>query len=437
MLSDEDNALLTRVGPGTPMGNLLRRYWFPVFFSGELEPDGSPERIRLLGEHLVAFRTGDGAIGLIGERCPHRLASLYFGRNEAAGLRCIYHGWKFDIAGRCVDQPSEPPVSTFKDRIRVPAYRTHERCGVVWAYLGAESEPPPLPHFEWMDLPENHHVASKRMQYSNWAQALEGEFDQSHVSYIHAYLDAEGTVGTRLVDQIRSADTHPVFEVVTTPYGSLIAAGREAPGGQRYWRITQHLMPSFAMTGPYGPDPKRLWRCWVPIDDENVFVFGIAYHPTRALTQADRDAALARSTVSNIAPEYRAPATSQPLGRYRPLATMENDFFQDRAVQRTKSFSGIPEFWAQDAAAQLSMGVVCDRTQEHLGTSDLAIIAVRRRLLAAAKALRDDGTVPPEIADPECYLTRADAVLLADGEPWYEATAMRRTVVAGANPDCP
>jgi len=437
VLSDEDNALLTRVGSGTPMGALLRRYWFPLLIGEELERDGPPERIRLLGEDLVAFRSGDGEIGLIGEHCPHRLASLYFGRNEAGGLRCIYHGWKFDAAGRCVDQPSEPRGSSFKDRIRIPAYRCVERCGVVWAYLGSEDEPPPLPHFEWMDLPAEHHVASKRMQYSNWAQALEGEFDQSHVSYIHAYLDGSGSVGGSLVDQIRSADTAPIFEVVTTPYGSCIAAGREAPGGQRYWRITHHLMPSFAMTGPYGPNPKRLWRCWVPIDDENVFVFGITYHPMRPLTDAERDGALKRSTVSNIAPEYRAPATSQPYGRYRPLATLENDFFQDRAAQRTKSFSGIPEFWAQDAAAQLSMGVICDRSQEHLGTSDLAIIAVRRRLIAAAKALRDAGTVPPELADPDCYLTRADAVLLADGEPWWDATATRRTVVAGANPDCP
>jgi hypothetical protein len=288
-----------------------------------------------------------------------------------------------------------------------------------------------------MDLPEDHHVVSKRLQYSNWAQALEGEFDQSHVSYIHAVLDGSRTVGSALVDQIRAADTHPVFEVVATPYGSCIAAGREAPGGKVYWRITQHLMPSFAMTGPYGPNPKRIWRSWVPVDDENVVVFGITYHPTRPLTDADRDAALLRSTVSNIAPEYRAPATSQPYGRYRPLATMENDFFQDREVQRTQTYSGIPEFWAQDAAAQLSMGTVCDRSLEHLGTSDLAIIAVRRRLIAAAKALRDEGTPPPELADPDCYLTRADAVLLGAGERWYDATAPRRAVVAGANPDCP
>ncbi len=436
MLSEEDNALLTRVGPGTPMGNLLRRYWFPLLFSEELQRDGTPERIRLLGEDLVAFRNSDGEVGLIGEHCPHRLASLYFGRNEANGLRCIYHGWKFDAGGRCVDQPSEPAHSTFKDRIRIPAYRTAERCGVIWAYLGP-APAPALPHFEWMDLPEDHHVGSKRMQYSNWAQALEGEFDQSHVSYIHAVLDGSRTVGTALVDQIRAADTHPTFEVVNTPYGSCIAAGREAPGGHVYWRITQHLMPSFAMTGPYGPNPRRIWRSWVPVDDENVVVLGITYHPTRPLTADERDASLLRSTVSNIAPEYRAPATSRPFGKYRPLATMDNDFFQDRAVQRTQTYSGIPEFWAQDAAAQLSMGVICDRSQEHLGTSDLAIIAVRRRLIAAAKALRDGGVTPPEVADPDCYLTRADAVLLAAGESWYEATAERRTVVAGANPDCP
>jgi phenylpropionate dioxygenase-like ring-hydroxylating dioxygenase large terminal subunit len=436
VLAEEDNVLLTRVGPGTPMGDLLRRYWLPFVFTPELVADGPPERVRLLGEDLLAFRDTAGTLGLIGELCPHRRASLYFGRNEAGGLRCIYHGWKFDVAGRCVDQPSEPARSTFKDRIRTAAYPCVERAGVVWTYMGP-GEPPPLPHFEWMDLPDEHLVGSKRMQYSNWAQALEGEFDQSHVSYIHAYLDGSGTVGSPLVDQIRSTDTHPVFEVVATPYGSCIAAGRDAPGGERYWRLTQHLMPFFAMTGPYGPNPRRLWRAWVPIDDENVFVLGIHFHPTRPLTQAERDAALLRSTVSNIAPEFREPPSSKPCGRYRPLATLANDFFQDREVQRTRTFSGIPEFWAQDAAAQLSMGVVCDRSQEHLGTSDLAIIAVRRRLLAAAKALRDQGVVPAELADPDCYLARGDAVLLPADQPWFEATVTRRSVTPGVNPDSP
>jgi phenylpropionate dioxygenase-like ring-hydroxylating dioxygenase large terminal subunit len=436
MLTPHDNELFTRVGSGTAMGELMRLFWLPFLFADEVVADGPPVRIRLLGEDLVAFRDSGGQVGLIAERCPHRLASLYFGRNEQSGLRCIYHGWKFDVAGRCVDQPSEPARSTFKDKIRTASYPCIERAGIVWAYMGPLPAPP-LPHFEWMDLAPERLVATKRLQYSNWAQALEGEFDQSHVSYIHASLDDGAPVGSALVNQIRSADTHPLFEVVATPYGSCIAAGREAPGDMRYWRITQHYMPFYSQTGPYGPNPRRLWRAWIPIDDENALVLGVMFHPLRPLTQEERDAATLRSTVSNIAPELRAPATSAPYGNYRPLATLENDFFQDREVQRTKTFSGIPEFWAQDAAAQLSMGTICDRSQEHLGTSDLAIITIRRRLLDAAKAYAAQGVRPSQVDDPECYFARGDAVLLRADEPWWEATVQRRTVTPGANPDCP
>jgi phthalate 4,5-dioxygenase len=435
VLPEEDNRLLTLVGPGTPMGNLLRRYWQPFLFSSELLADGPPARVRLLGEDLVAFRATDGRIGLIDEHCPHRRASLYFGRNEECGLRCLYHGWKFDATGTCVDMPSEPPESNFKSKIRTAAYPCVERCGMVWTYMGLR-EAPPLPRFEWMDLPEDHHVASKRVQYTNWVQAMEGDIDQSHVSYVHSALNGQST-GRPLVDGIRAADRHPVFEVVDAPYGTCIAAGREAPGDQRYWRITQHLMPIETMTGPYGPDPRRNWRAWVPIDDTTVVVIGMTFHPRRPLTAAERERELTRSSVWNIAPQYRAPATSAAFGRYRPLAGLENDFFQDREVQRTKTFTGIPEFWAQDAAPQVSMGPISDRSREHLGTSDLAIIAVRRKLIAAAKALRDRGEEPAEIANPSCYAVRADAVVLPSSESWFDATATRRLVDARTNPDCP
>jgi len=224
---------------------------------------------------------------------------------------------------------------------------------------------------------------------------------------------------------------------VSTPYGTCIAAGREAPGNQRYWRITQHLMPAFAMTGPYGPNPRRLWRAWTPIDDTNVLALGVMFHPTRPLSESEIDLALKRSSVSNIAPEMREPRSSKPYGRFRPLATMENDFFQDRELQRTKSYTGIPEFWAQDAAPQLSMGEICDRSLERLGTSDMAIIAVRQRLVTTAKALRDNGAIPPELSTPDCYLARADAVLLDAGDSWQEATAERRIARAGINSDSP
>jgi phthalate 4,5-dioxygenase len=436
MLSAEDNELITKVDRGTPMGDLLRRYWMPILIAADLTADGRPERVRLMGEDLLAFRDTNGRIGLVQERCPHRRASLYFGRNEECGIRCIYHGWKFDADGTCVDMPSEPDASAFRDKIHITSYPAVERCGFVWAYLGPLPAPE-LPRFEWMDQPESHHVPSMRVQYSNWVQALEGEFDQSHVSYLHSRLDVDPNQPRALVDAIRFADRRPIFDVINMPYGTCIAAGRKAPGDQRYWRVTQHCMPFFAMTGIYGPDPIRPWRAWVPVDNETVLVLGVMYNPVRPLTDQERAYEMNRSSVSNIAPQFREPVSSKPFGRYRPLASLENDFFQDREAQRTQTFSGIPEFWAQDASVQVSMGPICDRTQEHLGSSDMAIIAVRKRLLAAAKELRDEGRAPAEVANPDWYQVRADAIIVPADQAWFTVTETRRAAIPGVNPDCP
>jgi phthalate 4,5-dioxygenase oxygenase subunit len=274
---------------------------------------------------------------------------------------------------------------------------------------------------------------------------MEGDIDQSHVSFLHSRLnlddDSELRFRTggprRLVDQIRKNDTHPRFEVVETEHGVCIGAGRQAGDGMRYWRITQHLMPFHTMAGPYGEDPTRGWRAWVPIDDENVFVIGMSFHPNRPLTEVELDRYANRSGVWNISPEMRLPVSTAPYGRWRPLPSLENDFFIDREVQRTKTYSGISEFWGQDAAPQLSMGPIWDRTQEHLGTSDSAIISVRRRLLRASKELRDHRTVPAEIDNPEAYMVRADALLLPAEESWLKAGEKRRRVLAGVNPSCP
>ena len=201
------------------MGNLLRQYWIPFLFSWEIEPNGPPERVRLLGEDLLAVRDSSGKPGLIGERCPHRGASLYFGRNEENGLRCIYHGWKFDVAGRCVDMPSEPPDSNFQWKVRTASYPVMERAGMIWTYMGPKDEPPPLPALEWLDLPDDHVVASKRVQYSNWVQGMEGDLDQSHVSFVHSRLNLDPNSPRAGVDAIRHYDTHPRFQVVETDYG--------------------------------------------------------------------------------------------------------------------------------------------------------------------------------------------------------------------------
>jgi phthalate 4,5-dioxygenase len=437
MLSVKDNELITRVGPATAMGDLLRLYWIPFLFSWEVEPDGRPERVRLLGEDLIAFRDSSGQIGLIQNNCPHRGASLFFGRNEASGLRCVYHGWKFSTDGTCVDMPNEPAESDLKHKVRATAYPCIERAGVVWTYMGPHAPPPPLPGLEWLELPETQLVASKRVQDANWVQAMEGDIDQSHLSFTHSSLRPEEDPSEDpRIARIRKLDKHPRFEVVRTRYGTCIAAGREAPDNHRYWRITQHLMPFHTMTGPYGKDPLRNWRAWVPIDDNTCVAIGVTFHPRRPLTPDERTRPRTPTWVWTISPEHRAPATSRPFGRWRSTLDLQNDFGIDRHVQRTENFSGIRETWAQDAAPQVSMGPINDRTVERLGTSDLAIIAVRRRLLEAAKALREHGVVPGEITEPESYAVRSDALLLPAEQQWFDATIERRRALAGVNPDC-
>src|SRR5436309_1373885 len=224
MLSREDNELLTRIGPGTPMGNLMRQYWQPVLLGSELpEPDGPPLRVRLLGEDLVAFRDSRGRVGLLGANCPHRGAPLFFGRNEESGLRCLYHGWKFDVAGRCIGMPNVPPESDYKDKIQHISYSVEERGGVVWAYLRGD-EAPPLPGFEWNLLPESHVLMSKQYLECNWVQGLEGDYDGSHISFLHAPLTPSihsdlgrggGGDGSRFFAQPYALrDPHPVIMVL-------------------------------------------------------------------------------------------------------------------------------------------------------------------------------------------------------------------------------
>jgi phthalate 4,5-dioxygenase len=437
MLSAADNELMTHVGAGTPMGNLMREYWIPFLFSWEIEADGPPERVRLLGEDLVVFRDTAGKPGLIAENCPHRGASLYFGRNENGGLACIYHGWRFDVNGRCVDMPSEPATSNFHEKVSDLSYPLVEKAGLIWAYMGPLDVPPPLPALEWLDLPEDQIVASKRVQYTNWVQGMEGDLDQSHLSFTHRWLKENPESPRKGVDVIRQNDTHPHFEVTQTDYGVVVACSREAGDGQKYWRMSQHMMPFHTITPPYGDNPTRNWRAWVPIDDHNTFVIGLNFHPTKAIAGEQRERMSLSANVWTISPENRAPRTSAPFGRWLPGLTIENDFHQDRELQKTGLYSGIAEFWAQDAAPQLTMGTIYNRTKEHLGTSDTGIIAMRRRLIEATKKFASDGITPHEVLHPEVYQVRADALFLDPDSSWIEKTVERRKVSLTANPDSP
>jgi phenylpropionate dioxygenase-like ring-hydroxylating dioxygenase large terminal subunit len=406
------------------MGGVLRRYWMPVVLSGELPAGGRVKRVQILGERLIAYRTPGGVAGLVAEFCPHRLASLYFGRNEEGGMRCVYHGWKFGLDGQCVDMPSEPAESSFAAKVRTPAYPCAEHGGVVWAYMGPGA-PPAFPELEWTRLPGGHVFASKRIQDCNWFQALEGGIDSSHISFLHAPLDPTDAGITQDMDRVsfgvgaavQTGDRAPRFEVVDTDYGALIGARRTEPDGRWHWRITQYLLPFYTMP-PVGMGEKVVQsHMWVPMDDTHVVNWMVTWHVERPL--AAQEIQLHVEGKGAHVCDY-APASSEPYGDVRTAASRDNDYFMDWEAHERRMFCGIPGFGVQDQAIQESQGPIVDRTQERLGTSDTAIIQVRRRLLAAARALRDHGTPPPG-ADARSFLVRSASIILPAGTDWVQA----------------
>jgi len=401
MLTQEDNELLCQTDPGTAMGDLVRRFWTPVLLSKELpEPDCPPMRVRIFGEDLVAFRDTNGEVGLLDNFCPHRRASLFFGRNEESGLRCVYHGWKFDVKGNCVDMPSEPAESNFKDKVRITAYPTKEGAGMIWAYLGPKELTPPMPELEYLTLPESHVESTKVKYESNFVQVIEGEIDTVHASILHSRLadlansPSAATLGGRYSYRDRAAR----FHVQDTDSGILIGAKREAENDSYYWRISRWLFPFINMIPR---EPKSFTRAShiVPIDDENCWFFLVRWHPYRPITPEEL-----------IYPEFERNLIP---GSWLGIANSTNDYMIDREVQRTETYTGIPtkNGRAQDAAMTDSMGTISDRANEHLGTTDMAIIRMRRRLITAARELQE-GIEPYASQHPEAYKVRSGGAVL-------------------------
>jgi phenylpropionate dioxygenase-like ring-hydroxylating dioxygenase large terminal subunit len=382
------------------MGALFRRHWLPFMLADELAPDAPPRRVKLLGECLVAFRDSEGRAGLLGEHCPHRRASLYFGRNEAGGLRCVYHGWKFDVAGRCLDMPSEPAGSNFRNKVRAEAYPVIERAGLLWAYLGPAEKRAELPEFEWLGLPAAQRYASRWVQDCNFAQALEGEIDEAHVSFLHRRFDAEGVAKTALTGGYFRADTAPRYTVHETPYGLACGARRSVEGDQYLWRVNLFLMPCFTLIPPSDDPHSRLFRAWVPADDEHTSVICVTWRTDGPVSERE----LAQWRNGEVAHRKVIEGTATPVER------ADNDYLIDRGAQHTRSFTGIAGIRAQDAMVTESAGAIVDRAREHLGTSDKAVIAFRRRLLAAARSL-EQGAEPQTPYDPDCYRVRAHSAL--------------------------
>ena len=378
MLNHEDNELLTRVGPGTMMGNLFRRFWLPAMLPSEIaSSDCDPVKLRLLGEDLVAFRDTRGRIGILGEHCPHRRASLFYGRNEDCGLRCVYHGWKFDIDGNCVDMPSEPPESGFKQKVRQVSYPAREWGGLIWVYMGATEHMPELPELEWASLPQAHRWQAKWIFEANYAQGLEGELDSAHTGFLHdtSTPASDLTAGMAEASTYWAHDKAPKLSVQNTDYGYYYGSRRTYSDQQFYWRVTQWLLPTFAII------PMPTWpiscRAYVPIDDDTTMVINTTFNPDKPLTAED------------LAPLEGGlgPAPKLIPGTFMPQLNARNSYGIDRQIQRTRNFTGIYGINNQDRAIVESMGPVCDRWNEHLGTSDIAVIAMRRRLIQAAQAL--------------------------------------------------
>ena len=380
MLSKEENELITKTAPGTPMGELLRHYWIPALLSEEIpEPDSPPAQVRILGEELVAFRDSVGRIGLLSDHCSHRGTSLYYGRNEECGLRCIYHGWKYDVEGNVVDTPAEPGESDFKKKIHQTAYPTREAAGIIFAYLGPREKMPLFPAYEWTQVPQNQTYVTKCLQECNYLQGLEGECDSSHLSYLHRSFKATGR------QALYSQDSAPRYEMEETDFGLRMVALRSAGEGLQYVRVSSFVMP-LAGCVPAGLSTKDMdgfeIHFYVPADDHHSWRYDLGFRRSRAV----KDEEVHRR--KQIGPDYRR------------IRNAGNHYLQDRSIQKTESFTGIEDYLNHDSCATESMGSIYDRSQEHLGMSDKAVIALRRFLLKAVKDLQDGREPPHIIRDP-------------------------------------
>ncbi|MCL2656489.1 MAG: aromatic ring-hydroxylating dioxygenase subunit alpha [Betaproteobacteria bacterium] len=406
-MDNQMSETLVRTGPGTALGNVMRRYWVPILLSREIaEPDGPQVRVQILGEKLLAFRDTDGHAALIDEFCSHRGVSLYFGRNEKNGICCGYHGVKFDRNGHCVEVPSLPKTREACKHLDIKAYPCIERGGIVWAYMGPKDKQPEPPNLEWCNLPDSHVFVSKRLQECNYLQAMEGGIDTSHVSYAHAYEVASDPLHMDSKALKYFADGNVIFEVEQQPHGLTMFGRRNGEPDSYYWRITQWLFPWYTLIPPFG-DHAMGGHAWIPIDDENCWAWSINFHPGRPLTEEERTALEAGK---GIHCEYEE-------GTFRPKANKDNDYLIDRQAQKEmRTFTGVFGIATQDTSLQESMGTIQDRSKEILLPTDRAIVMARRMLHDAAMAntLTPDAEPPAVHADRQ--FVRAAGVLLPRGQ---------------------
>ncbi len=415
MTTKSESKILTQVGPGTPLGEVMRRYWIPAAMSSEITPDGPPLRLVLLGEKLIAWRDTEGKVGAMDHRCPHRCTSLYFGRNEDGGLRCTYHGWKFDTEGNCTDMANLPPHQDFKEKVKAKAYKAAERNGLIWVYMGPQKKVPALPDIEACLVPEDDAVDYRFvMRECNWLQALEGDIDTSHLSFLHF-----GGVNREHLEA-SNANTHvvgnraPEYVIEDTDFGVSYGAYRPAENGDVSWRVAHFLFPCWALP-PISPiEQNVLARAWVPMDDNHTMFIHVAkkgaMNPGAVRHPLEMGKLAGLSLTDNLMPN-----TTDWYGRFRLVENEANDYNIDWAVQKHLSYTGIEGIHVQDQSASESMGAITDHTFEHLAPSDIMVTHTRRRIVRAAKALRKSGKAPPGSTKPKSFKVRGGSFTEPEG----------------------
>lgn len=385
MLSKANNDLLTQTGPGTPCGRFLRSYWQPVAAAEEMPPGGAPMPVRIMGEDLVLFRDDKERLGLIQQSCPHRSTDLSYGRIEDGGIRCLYHGWLFDIHGKCIDQPAEPADKKFCHKVRMTAYPVQEKGGAIWAYLG-EGAPPLIPDFEFLTGPAENRITFRVIQTCNWLQGLESSTDPAHTTYLHRRPPGKPSQRSGAdITALRGFDP-PDISIEQMSFGTRIFALHNAPGGKKYLRVNNYVYPAGATPSTSGGAEGYQGRWYVPIDDYSHCRFEFFYQRNKPL---DKERLISNHH-ENVAEDKRH--------RRRP----ENRYLQDREeLKRNESFGGMGlHFPSQDAFAIETQGAIQDRTKEHLGSTDIVIIGVRKALIAAIANMQKGAEPPWLIRDP-------------------------------------
>lgn len=418
MIPGEENALLTQTDRGTPCGELMRRYWQPAALSEELPEGGAPLKIKILGEELALFRDDQSRPGLIGLHCAHRGTDLSYGRCEDGGLRCLYHGWLYDIHGRVIDQPGEPGGGANQAAIRHPAYPCMETGGVIFAYMGP-GDPPLLPNYEFLTVGPEHRTMTKALYECNYLQGNEGNIDPVHLSFLHQILDEAQIARRRIVQSVNASDNTllakdvaPTIDVAVTDFGLRIYTTRDASADKRYLRVTNFVMPNLSAFGGSTVGEGYAVHWHVPIDDHHHWKYIFAFSRTSPL-----DEFLRTRSRADLTADYRL--TKNAANRYQ----------QDRGSMQTQTFTGMgTNFQVHDAFATESQGPVQNRTEENLVSSDKAIVAARKLILNGIKDVQEGRDPQHVIRDPKTNRF-ANLVVISDviakSLDWKEYTRSR------------